>query len=889
MNNLYKWSALCFMGLSLASFATETFDQVWGSGSQWLVGLNGESAPDLVVVNHQEDGALFLCEWTLEGDTLWVTLPDDFFYPAYEVTQDVDGVMVFDPQVAVESAESDVAPVVVAADYSGYDSLNPDFPEGFNFDMTRPVEVALILNGPDGQPLSGVRVDVFSDEPSAGGKLLQSIVTNVSGIFEINLEVPSYLERLWLSYNFIGVSPEPWLILDAVEHQGYQNWQLNAGWNLVPVPTGVSAESFATFIENHLDLTIWAWNGSTYVDPLNVGRNVLLGYWVHSPVEQTVAFNSEMTAFELQSELNPGWNLVGVPNGARVSMVELYPDDLIEGVYFWDNGYQVADKQAVLDSRYAYWVYVGVGPLSAVAASDVTNSSFSYIGTYNSQGVPDYLEPERDVISSEFLQDVNASLPEGYPVPEYNPEYIAEGTTVETILVEEADVWVTFVHEGAGYRNSLGYYTFPRGQRPATVDDITEFKVIFPNVSYRNSGGGLVSGDKVYLGRFPADTVIGYFLCANGWNGSVVTTGNNVFFSDPRFNPETDPQYQAHNTLLWDAQRQIQLLSFEDLFRPYGDNDFNDAVFYLSANPPESILTENIQLVSKSNDTDNDGVTDVEDDYPEDPLRAFDNYSPAENEFATLTFEDLWPTKGDYDFNDLVIDYSFHYVTNSTAQVVDIHATFILRAIGANYHNGFGFALPITADQVASVNGQIFSSDLIELNANGTEAGQTNAVIMVFEDAYDLITRQGNSFVNTQDNVAYQTPHRFDVTISLVDPVHISQVGLPPYNPFIFANGDRSREIHLAGYEPTDLADVSLFGTADDTSDPATGRYYKSADQLPWGLNIPTQFEYPRETKHILNTYLKMEQWGKSNNTEFTDWYLDFSGYRNYQHIYVPQ
>ncbi len=68
------------------------------------------------------------------------------------------------------------------------------------------------------------------------------------------------------------------------------------------------------------------------------------------------------------------------------------------------------------------------------------------------------------------------------------------------------------------------------------------------------------------------------------------------------------------------------------------------------------------------------------------------NLFPASG-FGTLAFEDLWPGKGDYDFNDLVIDYQFLITTNTSNYVESVQGTFIIRAIGASFENGFGFQL----------------------------------------------------------------------------------------------------------------------------------------------------------------------------------------------------
>ncbi|NLH53483.1 MAG: LruC domain-containing protein, partial [Bacteroidales bacterium] len=77
-------------------------------------------------------------------------------------------------------------------------------------------------------------------------------------------------------------------------------------------------------------------------------------------------------------------------------------------------------------------------------------------------------------------------------------------------------------------------------------------------------------------------------------------------------------------------------------------------------------------------DADGDGVGDQDDEYPTDPFRAFNNYYPSSNGFATLAFEDNWPNKGDYDFNDVVVDYQLNRVTNSQNQLVEVLGTFVL-------------------------------------------------------------------------------------------------------------------------------------------------------------------------------------------------------------------
>ncbi|MFA0963381.1 DUF4114 domain-containing protein [Roseivirga sp. BDSF3-8] len=230
-------------------------------------------------------------------------------------------------------------------------------------------------------------------------------------------------------------------------------------------------------------------------------------------------------------------------------------------------------------------------------------AQYQYMGTFDANGVPDYLDG-RDQISDKLLADISASLPESYPVPEYNPHYISSGYDTDIKLQETADIWVTFVKEGAGYKNVLGYYTYDLSAPYTTSPAQEDITIIFPNVSEGGSGGGLFVGDRVKLGRFPANTGIGWVLIADGWKGAEtgVTDGNWVLFSNPDFNPESNESDRFHNVLLHDAQENVIVLGFEDIRRDLAscDQDFNDALFYVTASTETAIVTSNLTQITDS-------------------------------------------------------------------------------------------------------------------------------------------------------------------------------------------------------------------------------------------------------------------------------------------------
>ncbi len=501
---------------------------------------------------------------------------------------------------------------------------------------------------------------------------------------------------------------------------------------------------------------------------------------------------------------------------------------------------------------------------------------FSYMGAYTGVGVPKYLLKKGDVLNQTVLNMINTSLPEGRPVPTYNPQYITTTTQTNIVLKAEADVWVTFVHEMADYKNSLGYYSYPTNNPPKKASDIAKLNIVFPNCSFPGSGGELKTGDKVSLGHFAAGTTVAWFLVPDGWVGKsnqlVSDSKHPIRYSDRALNTFTTEANRSHTVLLSDPTSQLLIMGFEDLDRPSGDNDFNDAIFYATVSPFSAINTTNV--VPAKNvvvDTDGDGVQDKDDVAPNDPTYAYVQYSPSATQFGSIAFEDSYPSQGDYDLNDMVVDYQFEIRTNGANKVTSLRPKFVLRAMGASFKNGFGFELPISFDKIASVTGSTLKDNLVKTNSNGTEARQTNAVFIAFDNGFNLMQSPGGGFVNTEKGKPTVKPDTIKMVINFNTPVAAADLGTAPYNPFIFTNRNRGTEIHLAGYKPTNLADLTLFGRGDDDS--GKGKYYQTKKNLPWAILLPSTFSYPIEKEPINKAYLKFNEWAESKGVQYPEWY----------------
>lgn len=78
-------------------------------------------------------------------------------------------------------------------------------------------------------------------------------------------------------------------------------------------------------------------------------------------------------------------------------------------------------------------------------------------------------------------------------------------------MVQETTATVTFVDEGAGYKNALGVYEI------GTDGKLSEVKILFPNASKFGSGGELVPGVTAVQFAVSEGAQLGFFVVSNGY------------------------------------------------------------------------------------------------------------------------------------------------------------------------------------------------------------------------------------------------------------------------------------------------------------------------------------------------------------------------------------
>ena len=528
---------------------------------------------------------------------------------------------------------------------------------------------------------------------------------------------------------------------------------------------------------------------------------------------------------------------------------------------------------------------------SALTTSDFTFESGAQSANYSIKGKPNNLYSVADSLPQDVLSNVYSMLPEGQVV---NSDFIAPEKYSSIDIDDElngaefATARITFLNEGAGYRNSLGYFVYDTNNPPTTKDEVTAHVIVFPNAS-KPGEGEMEEGDTIDLSvQLTANQTLAFFVIPNGWgwSGSYNTISSlggwgTPFYSYPALNPETTNEHRRHNVAFIDVQNEFLVLGFEDIKRPSGDNDFNDLIFTVEVTPFEAIDGVN-----------SDGSTDSKYEplvLENDNDVVITSVYPGSDTYATMAFEDRWPLMGDYDFNDVVWRYRVTEQLNGQREVTNLTVDYTLQAMGAGFSNGFALHLPnVDPSNVASAT----------LMRNGVEVTRTvlsqsgsETVLVVSEDlradlnTLNALTPECHYYRTQSACIALQAEDilEYQLIVELMDPVSRTLIGYPPYDAFIFAAKDMyhgdfaatapgmSWQTHFKQFSGTSDMNSSFFNLHDDRS--GGTQSFLSINNMPWAINIRDEWQHPIERTDISQAYLTFPTWVTSSGETDGEWY----------------
>ncbi|BAX79822.1 DUF4114 domain-containing protein [Labilibaculum antarcticum] len=208
------------------------------------------------------------------------------------------------------------------------------------------------------------------------------------------------------------------------------------------------------------------------------------------------------------------------------------------------------------------------------------------------EGEPEIVIPTKPCET--LVDNIIEMFPERKDNRSANDDLFSDDNKLILKLIKESPVYLTFIEENAGYKNSLAYYTYDAENPPASADEI-ELHMLFPNASKEESGGGLKAGDRVQLGDAPfaQNTVIGFCLIVNGWKNGATVEGIYRHYTNIAWNNGEQQHVMFKEKNCLDI-----VLCFEDVQLPSGDKDFNDIIFTVNDNEDDANVATAFDLTN---------------------------------------------------------------------------------------------------------------------------------------------------------------------------------------------------------------------------------------------------------------------------------------------------
>ena len=366
---------------------------------------------------------------------------------------------------------------------------------------------------------------------------------------------------------------------------------------------------------------------------------------------------------------------------------------------------------------------------------------YIYLDQFNSSGKPNGVNLDSDnndistPVSAAMTNEINSTFPEFKNLGETRPYWFNRNTDLH--FVKDCTVDIVFLAEGAGYRNSFGYYVYDSTDGLESNRQIDEHIIMFPNASKTGGGGSMNAGDTVRLASeytktnisgkdyvnatsftFKKGQSLGFFIVANGWNGSGVNERKDRYYSTSELNPEYFEQdedkslaYHAINVQS-ESDPNIVYMGWEDLKR-YGkgwvDHDFNDLVLCVKLSDPSAIIKSSVN--SKTN-------------IPR---------------FGTVISEDRKEDHVDSDYNDLNFEYDItEYGDENNINGVDINI--MLKHRGAAFDHNLELQLPGLENVLEmNVKRQTYENGVLSSVSNEDIFDNTSNRILIVESDQTLM------------------------------------------------------------------------------------------------------------------------------------------------------
>jgi LruC domain-containing protein len=246
-----------------------------------------------------------------------------------------------------------------------------------------------------------------------------------------------------------------------------------------------------------------------------------------------------------------------------------------------------------------------------------------------------------------------------------------------------------------------------------------------------------------------------------------------------------------------------------------------------------------------------------------------DNWTfyPASGAFYIVAYEDLFPNKGDYDFNDLVVAYQLKVATNPQGETTVVRGSGFLISRGGVYDHTFYLGLDLPSGITGTYDINFFNMGS-HTPANGypkTQAFNGSINIPLAENVMDTFYDGESTYVNTfPDQNIVQGP-KFEFQVNLDSPFNNNFAQQAPFDPFILVH-DTNYEIHLVGHDPA---------LANSNNIPNNKVSFKDSNGYPFAMLVSEEWMPPLAGEDLGIAYPEFVDHVKSSGGQKKGWYLN--------------
>jgi len=239
------------------------------------------------------------------------------------------------------------------------------------------------------------------------------------------------------------------------------------------------------------------------------------------------------------------------------------------------------------------------------------------------------------------------------------------------------------------------------------------------------------------------------------------------------------------------------------------------------------------------------------------------NYFPSASSFFVVGYEDLYPNKGDYDFNDLTVAYRVQYGLNADGDVVAIQGVAYLITRGSAYSHDWRLRIGLPGNASGTLSCTTYPNYRTDPTlgqpcsaADGTSIS-AGLDVTVFQDTRNLFPDPaGSKFVNTQRlysapwNLKFFHGPRSEFRLDLAAPVAISSILPAPFDPYLHVL-DTNRIVRLMEVDPA----------------------YQDSNGFPFGMLLTDSWKPPLEFTDTAVAYPLFNDFVSSEGNSSSNWY----------------